>query len=68
MNTFVTYHEWRVAITGPCGLTLDRAYCEQRIDALQDPKAHGTQPFIEAYGTEYRDQVIEWFRQALHEA
>lgn len=68
MNLFTTYHEWRAAITGPCGLTLDRSYCEQRIAALIDAKAPGTQPFIDTYGTDYRDQVIEWFRQALHEA
>ena len=34
MNVFTTYHEWRAAITGPCGLTLDRSYCELRIAAL----------------------------------
>lgn len=65
MKFFNTYQEWRAAITGPCGLTLDRDYCEQRIAALQDEKAPGTRPFLEAYGSDYRDQVITWFQQAL---
>ena len=68
MKTFSTYHEWRAAITGPCGLTLDRNYCEQRIAALHDLKFDGTQPFVSAYSTKYRDQIVEWFRQALNEA
>ncbi len=68
MNTaFRSYNEWHAAITGPCGITLDRDYCEKRIAALQDPKAPGTKSFLDTYGTEYRDQVVNWFRQALSE-
>lgn len=65
MQVFQSYHEWRGAITGPCGLTLTKEYCEERIAALMDDKAPGTRPFIETYGPEYRDQVISWFRQAI---
>jgi hypothetical protein len=65
MHTFQSYHEWRSAITGPCGLTLSREYCEERIAALMDEKSPGTKPFIETYGPDYRDQVISWFRQAI---
>jgi hypothetical protein len=68
MTTFSNYNEWRSAITGPCGITLSRDYCEERIAALQNDKAHGTQPFIETYGAAYCNQVIEWFRQALSKA
>ncbi len=70
MNTaaFQSYHEWHAAITGPCGITLDHDYCEQRIAALHDKKAPGTMAFLDAYGSEYRDQVVAWFRQALSQA
>jgi len=69
MNTaFRSYTEWHTAITGPCGLTLDRAYCEKRIAALQDEKSPGTKSFLETYGPDYRDQVVAWFRQALSRA
>jgi hypothetical protein len=68
MHIFKNYAEWRAAITGPCGLTLDRGYCEQRIAALRDDEAPGTRPFLDSYGSEYRDQVIGWFEQALSEA
>ncbi len=67
-TAFQSFTQWRDAITGPCGLTLTREYCEQRIAALQDPRAPGTKPFLETYGPEYRDQVVDWFRQALSPA
>jgi hypothetical protein len=65
MHVFQSYHEWRSAITGPCGLTLTKEYCEERIATPMDEKAPGTKPFIETYGPDYRDQVISWFRQAI---
>ena len=67
MHTFTNYHEWRSAITGPCGLTLSRAYCRERIAALSDPSAPGTAAFTETYGAAYLGQVISWFRQAESE-
>lgn len=63
MHTFNSYQEWHGAITGPCGLTLTQVYCEERIAALMDENAPGTKPFIDTYGSDYRDQVIIWFRQ-----
>jgi hypothetical protein len=30
-TAFRSYTEWHAAITGPCGLTLTRDYCEKRI-------------------------------------
>ena len=68
MKLFSNYNEWRATITGPCAITLTRSYCTDRIAALRDEKAPGTQPFIKAYGTEYRDQVIKWFQKAEKDA
>jgi len=63
--TFDTYSDWHQAITERCGLTLDRTYCESRIEALGDESDHATRAFLEAYGRAYRDQVVAWFQQAL---
>jgi hypothetical protein len=68
MHTFSTYHEWRAAITGPCGLTLSANYCESRIKALNDPAEPSTKAFTEAYGDPYRELVISWFEQAARNA
>lgn len=68
MHIFATYQEWRAAITGPCGLTLTKDYCETRIKALNDPAEPSTKSFTEAYGDDYRQLVISWFEQAAHQA
>jgi hypothetical protein len=68
MHTFTTYQEWHTTITGVCGLTLNRDYCAQRIRALGNEQDSSTRNFLKAYGTEYRDLVVSWFRQAEKEA
>ena len=68
MHTFPNYYEWRNTITGPCGLTLSRSYCGERIAALGDPKNAATRSFLEAYGETYLNQVRGWFSQAEVEA
>ncbi len=68
MKTFLNYYEWRSAITGPCGLTLNAAYCRERISALGDPKSPSTKSFADTYGTDYLTLVSSWFQQAESEA
>ncbi len=68
MNTFSDYYEWRSAITGPCGLSLTRAYCAERIKHLQDDSIPSTRAFVDTYGENYLETVISWFQQAESEA
>ena len=68
MHTFTSFHEWRAAITGPCGLTLTRDYCEERVRALRDPAEPPTKAFIDTYGEAYRQLVVSWFQQAAENA
>lgn len=68
MHTFTSFHEWRAAITGPCGLTLTKDYCEGRIRALCDPAEPTTKAFADTYGEAYRQLVISWFGQAAQNA
>ena len=66
MEIFKSYHDWHLAITVTCGISLTKTYCQERIAALMNEKAPGTKPFIDTYGVSYRDQVVSWFRQALN--
>lgn len=68
MHTFTTYQQWHAAITGPCGLTLTKDYCESRIRALDNLAEPATKSFTETYGVPYRDLVISWFEQAARSA
>lgn len=67
-HTFSEFTEWRDTITGRCGLTLSRAYCEERIHALSNPAVTTTKSFTVTYGEEYLKQVIGWFRRAQEES
>lgn len=68
MHVFTNYYEWRSAITGRCGLTLSRDYCNERCHALSDPSIPATRIFTETYGESYLHQVKAWFAQAQNEA
>ncbi|NJM37719.1 MAG: hypothetical protein HC845_07590 [Akkermansiaceae bacterium] len=67
-NLFTSYQEWREAITGKCGLELDRAYCEERIAALADFSIPSTRSFLDTYGQDYLATVSSWFQRASEEA
>jgi hypothetical protein len=68
MHTFSSFHEWRAAITGPCGLTLTRDYCEGRVRALNNPAESSTKAFTDTYGEPYRQLVVSWFEEAARNA
>jgi hypothetical protein len=68
MPLFSNYNEWRRTITGACRMDLTRAYCQERRRALADDRDPSTRDFLKAYGTDYRDRVAAWFRQAESEA
>ena len=62
------YHDWKVCITERCGIPLTRDYVESRIKTLSNPASGERTKFIQQYGTEWLDQVVGYFKQALQEA
>ena len=59
-----TYEEWRHCITVECGLELTPEYISERISALQNDGDYHTQRFVELYGQQHLQQVLDWFIQA----
>lgn len=59
-----TYAEWRHCITVSCGIRLTRTYAEQRLDAMRDLNDAQTRRFIELYGREHHERVVNWFYKA----
>ena len=47
------YQDWKYCITVHCETPLKLEYVEQRLAALVDPSAYGTQRFITAWGHEH---------------
>ncbi len=58
------YNEWRYCITVKCGLDLSPEFIEERIRQLTDVVDLETARFIELYGDNYRQLVLEWFGRA----
>ncbi|MEM9079343.1 MAG: hypothetical protein AAGC74_01485 [Verrucomicrobiota bacterium] len=67
-NLFTSYQQWRTTMIDRAGLTLDRAYCEERLTILEDETNAETRSFIKSFGAPYHKQVVAWFHQALSEA
>jgi hypothetical protein len=61
---FQSYSEWYNAITTRCNIKLTNDYIETRVKALKDSHNPQTREFTEKYGTDYVNQVIDWFERA----
>jgi len=69
MNSlYESYAHWRGELTEKARLTLDAAYCRDRIEALSNEGDPSTRALLKAYGAAHRDQVLRWFDQALAES
>lgn len=64
---FNTYAEWRDALQVRCGIRMTAEYARERIAALQNDAKRSTAEFVRCYGEAYRQQVIDWFKQAERE-
>ena len=62
-----TYEEWRHCITVICQQELTLPYVESRIEALNTPKDHMTQKFVQLYGDQHRLRTLKWFERAKQE-
>ncbi|MDP0491034.1 MAG: hypothetical protein Q7Q71_08305 [Verrucomicrobiota bacterium JB023] len=67
MTLFNSYQEWRTTITERAGLTLDREFCQGRLEVLEDESSPETQSFIKSFGAAYHQEVVAWFHKALSE-
>lgn len=65
---YESYEHWRAMMTETAGIALNRDYCEERIAVLEDDEDASTRVFLKTYGSEHRDQIVGWFRQALAES
>ena len=66
--SYESYTHWRAEITAKANVTLDAAYCTERIEALSNEQDPSTKAFLKTYGSAHRDQILRWFEQALGEA
>lgn len=63
-----TYAQWQHCIVTECGIPLEKAFIEGRIQALERTHSEHTRQFIGIYGEAHYRQVLQWFRQAQADA
>lgn len=61
-----TYEQWRHCIEVKCNTPLTPEFIAKRITELQDPNDATTKEFARRYGSDYLNQVIQWFSQAAN--
>jgi len=58
------FNEWYQCITVACGIKPDQAFILSRIEALENRNESYTESFIQLYGKQHYDNVLEWFYMA----
>jgi len=60
-----TLEQWRYCIEHHCGIPLTKSFAEQRLRELTDSKNEHTRKFIESYGPQHHQRVLEWFGEVV---
>ncbi len=61
------YTDWRVCIERSCGIPLTKNFIESRLKNMVDLNQEETQRFIQRYGQDHYQTVLQWFRTAHNE-
>ena len=59
-----SYASWQQCIVVDCGIKLTPEYIAERLAALQDDQDYHTKRFVELYGEQHLQRIIDWFTQA----
>ena len=60
-----TFNDWKNCIVNDCKINLTKDFAQQRLRVYQDRQNPETQKFIQLYGDEHLQNIINWFRQIL---
>ena len=62
-----TYEQWKFCIIKKCGISLTFESIEERLSVLSNEQNKERNKFIELYGQEHLNNVIDWFKITLNE-
>ena len=63
-----SFSEWRHCIEKLCQTPLTEDFVERRIAELGSLSTKLDQRFVELYGVEHKDQVLQWYLKVREEA
>lgn len=58
-----TFEQWKNCIINDCKINLTRDFTKQRLAVYQDPQNHETKKFVQLYGEQHLQNIINWFKQ-----
>jgi hypothetical protein len=59
-----TYAQWRHCIEVECGIPLEPAFIQARLQVFRNPVNEESQRFTTLYGQQHARNVLGWFEQA----
>lgn len=60
------FAEWQICITQHCKTPLTKSFAEQRLAVYTQPQLPETKKFIDLYGQQHLNNIIDWLQLIAH--
>lgn len=60
-----TFEQWRSCIVNDCKINLTADFARERLLVLQNTENTKTRKFVQLYGEQHFQNVIQWFEMVL---
>ncbi len=60
-----TFDQWKNCIVNDCKITLTKDFARQRLAILRNKQNSETNKFIQTYGEQHLQNIIQWFQQVI---
>jgi len=58
-----SFEQWKYCIERDCGISLTKAFAQQRLSVYKDRQNLETQKFVSLYGEQHLSNIIAWLKQ-----
>lgn len=60
-----TFEQWKSCIINDCKINLTEDFAKKRLAVYGDGENHETRKFVQLYGAQHLQNIIEWFTMVL---
>lgn len=60
-----TFEEWKHCIVHDCDIELTKSFATKRLSVYENHNHPETRKFVELYGKQHLDNVIQWYKQIV---
>lgn len=58
-----TFEEWKHCISHDCNIKLTKPFAIQRLSVYENRNHPETRKFVELYGKQHLDNIIQWYKR-----